>query len=293
MMRRAAFACLLFLAPVGIGSSQNYPAAPLSPIPPRQLPSAGAIARWLSDNDAQLASEQLARAREDVYALIADRVRRRYASEKVQYPTTPDSVLAALYQLASRTGAIGARRVAHDMLPGLIRDETLRDSVDLELCYTPPLFTLRDGRVGWTVTFPYYFMISTLDRQVLADGNEYAVVMLSTLHAPNAAPDTSLSQATILIVASPGTSPASLGAFWARQMGVEAQSPSGQGGGSGLRYVGSDSATRLWKEFEVVPGRHGAVGVAYIGLEGTFELNRTHFVELLGRLEASLALPPN
>jgi len=272
--------------------AQDYPSEPLRVQARAPASSPVAIGRFLTENGGVLSQAQAAAVREDLFAHITFRLRRAFAQTGHQYPTPTDSVLAGLFQLASRAGAVGARAVANSMLPGLVAPEELPRDSGLTLSYEAPEFRLRDERLGWELSFPFYFMISAVSRQTLADGNAYAVVMLSTLDAPNAPPDTASSQATVLVVAA--AIPASaLAAFWSPRLAVQlSQAPSPSSRADGLYFTGTDSSARLRKELLVLPSGSGAVGIAYIGLEGTFQSNRPHYIEVLHRLRTR-AVPSN
>jgi hypothetical protein len=295
MRLNPAWLASLVLA-VGMSTSsaaQGYPEAPLRLPVDTGHASAGAILRWLRQQEAP-PPEALARAREDLYGIAADRLRARVAAGGPAWKGAPDTLLAATFDVAARAGAIGARRVGHTLLPGVITDEQLVAPAHTTLAFEAPVFRLTDVKQGWEVTFPFYYMISQVARQPLADGREYLVVMLSTLDAPHSPAGTGRSQATILLVASPDGTVDQLVDFWRGQLGMSSGPqtlPPGLNVPGARYYVGYDAPQSLRKAFLVLPATQGAVGVAYIGREGAYQANEADYHEFVRRLAASRGRP--
>lgn len=267
---------LLLMVPFGAAAAQARPDSTV----PQDLPG---FTRWVLANAPTLTPDQQMAAREEAYWFIDQRVRELAWNDS----TLPrDSSLAGMFLLASKLGAVGARDVAHAVLSASFPGDTTPVAAGVTFRVRGSMFSLVDRTLGWSVRFPVYFMVSQLDRQVLADGHEYLLTMLSTDYAAN---DTLLggsSQATVLLLASSTLAPTDLAGEWGVRLGVQAARPPSDLGREPAEYLaGADPNAHLRKELLVFPLEHGALGLAYIGLEGTYQANRAAFLRLVGTLE--------
>jgi hypothetical protein len=138
------------------------------------------------------------------------------------------------------------------------------------------------------VRFPYYFMPGMLARQKLNNGIENDLVMLSTLTAANSASIGGASQATLLFASAQTPNLADFTVFWLGQLQVAPSDTAPKPVPQAMRnYRRFDPASGLWKEVAVFEIPSGSLIVAYIGLDGAYQTNRPHFLDLLASLRVS------
>lgn len=130
-------------------------------------------------------------------------------------------------------------------------------------------------------------MIGPTSRQVYANGVETSAVIVSTSLARDSTVAPGASQATILVS---GRAPApELTAFWLVQLGI---SPTGAippaHPGAIAAYRDHDSVSRLRKEAVVLAPDDRTIVAFYVGLDGTFEANRPHLIDLLRTLRVQV-----
>jgi len=114
--------------------------------------------------------------------------------------------------------------------------------------------------------------------QRLANGIENDVATLSTLTAANNEPQGGASKATILILSAQTPDLPAYVAFWLEQLQVAPTDTVSNLVPQATRtYRRFDTASGLWKEVVALKIPSGSMIVAYIGLDGTYQVNRPHF----------------
>lgn len=289
---RHLLAVVAAFAPVavpGTANGQAFSTAPLSApaaMPADSLPvTSPAFLDWLRTQDPSSLTGREQQVREHLYALIGSAVKQRFASTQATDVPKGDSTLAQLFSWADRFGVPGASDVAVAIGAGPTSATTSHTAAGFELSYSGSHFVLAAEHGKWMVRFPYYFMIGTITRQALANGIENDVASLSTLTAPNDSRRGGASQATILILSAQTADLASHVAFWLQQLQVSATdtmaNPIAQATRSYRRF---DARSGMWKEVVALKIPSGSMIVAYIGLDGTYQANRPHFLDLLSSL---------
>ena len=284
------------LAAVGVAATrsgaQAYSTAPLvgaAAFPADGLPTAPiGFVGWLRTNATSPTEGQAAIFREHLYAILSADARSRFAATRKTLPVR-DSVLAALYDLADRMGLPGGALVAASLFPPL-KPATPFTGIDsaFSLAYGDGMFTLTARDRGWRVRFPHYFMIGRIQRQQGAGGAVTDVVNLSTLFAANAPAISGASQGTILLLGSSKPEDAEFVATWMARLGFPpALDPAESPLPGAPAYYMRDAATQLRKNLVILRLPQATLVAAYIGLDGTYEVNRPHFVDLLKSLHVA------
>jgi len=238
---------------------------------------------YIDSSATHLSQDDLDTARERLYLLIGSVARAYRAKTKRPFPARDTLGLAQLFDYSSRLGLVGGSLVARALAPATKEPPPpIGATGKLALSFAAPAFTLRSER-GWTIRFPYYFMIGTAETSTM-HFVDTDVVLLSTLLAPHWGMPGG-SQATLLFVA---TSSASADRsdrflqFWLEQFGIEKKDELADTlVGDSRHYRRFDADAKMHKE--VVTLRRGPVVmfVQYSGLPGTFEANREDFLDVL------------
>jgi len=272
-----------------VAHGQGFSPAPLlapSAMPRDSMPDTPrAFFEWVQGQDSSTIAARGQQIREHLYALIALVVKQRFASTRATELPTGDTTLAQLFEWADGFGVLGAAEVARAIGVWSRPSVAPQLSEGFQLSFTAPAFSLTADYGKWIVRFPYFFMVGTVTRQRLANGLESDVATLSTLTAANSTGIGGASQATILILSAQTSDLPSYVAFWLQQMQIAPTDTVANPIPNATRsYQHFDGRSRLWKEVVALKIPSGSLVVAYIGLDGTYQANRPHFLDLLSSL---------
>jgi hypothetical protein len=258
------------------------------------LVEATAINNWLGQNIQQLSYAQMKGPREHLYYLIDSRVKHLYAAEKQILPRKGDPILEILFSWSEHLGVFGGA-LAYNAVKAPTspaKAPAMKLPAGIELALNKDLFTLRSD-LGWSIIFPYYFMIWNVGDFTAKGGPRTQLVALST----GAAKDSSQagrSQGTLMFLFSPEKNFVSFESYWLGQMGIDRTAKAKS---LGIRTLQSrhivDDAMKLHKEFTAWPESSGSYAVAYLGIEGTYEWNRPHFLDFMRVMNSTTKPGPN
>jgi hypothetical protein len=246
-----------------------------------------AINNWLNAHIQGLTYEQMKGPREHLYYLIDSRIKQHYAAEKRVRPAKHDPLLEVLFSWAERLDVYGGALAfnAVKASTSAAKAPTLKLPQGISLGLEKDLFIVR-SRSGWTLSFPYYFMIGRIAGFTAKDGPRTQLVMIST----GAAKDKSAagrSQATLLFLFSPDKSGA-FERYWIGQLGIRTEGKPIALGVKGLSSRDTvEAQSMVHKELTSWSDSTGSFAVAYLGVEGTYEWNRQHFIDFLRAIETT------
>jgi hypothetical protein len=231
---------------------------------------------WLQTNGASLPPDQLQGAREHLYFLVGSAARAQLSATGRLFPPRDTLGLAEMLDEGTRLGLFGAGVVARALI-GAAAAEHLAPPVlpaaPFHLSFSAPEYTLRSAH-GWSVRFPYYFMIGGLQVSMPNNGVETEMIVLSTLFADHRGLP-GRSQATLLLLGAMPNDTSAFYAFWlnAVQLGTADRVSETLLPGS-TTYRGFDTARSMNKELVTLTRGRMAFVLVYSGLPGTFEMNR-------------------
>ena len=251
------------------------------------------INNWLNDNLQSLPPEDVKWPREHLFYLIDSRVKQIYAEQGHVLPLEHDLVLELLFSWAEPLGVHGGSEIFNVIkapsTPARVSESKLPEGISLAL--DKDLLRLKSS-LGWEVTFPYYFMFFDAKDFVAKNGPRTQLFIISTGATRDVSP-AGKSQATLMFLFTPEEHEP-FDRYWATMFGIGPETPAKA---LGVRKLSSrhafDVSTKLHKEFTSWSGPAGAYAVAYMGIEGTFEWNRQHFIDFLGAVVDSPASRPN
>ena len=149
-------------------------------------------------------------------------------------------------------------------------------------------FELASGVGDWSVDFPFYFMVWNLEDFVAKNGMRTQLAGISTGAARHEGVE-GHSQATLLLMFSPGADHAAFSSYWTTQFGVADQLPPGTTDLAKRKArVLYNPATHLHTEAVLWQTPTGSFALTYSGIDGTYEWNRAHFVDFF----RSVRTPP-
>jgi len=231
---------------------------------------------WLRTNVASLSPDQLQGPREHLYFLVGSAARAQFRATGRLFPARDTLGLAEMLDAGTRLGLLGAGLVARTLISAG-EAEHLAPAVlpvaPLRLSFDAPEYTLHSAH-GWSLRFPYYFMIGGLQVSMPNNGVETETIMLSTLFADHHGMP-GRSQATLLLLGAMPPDTSAFYAFWlnAFQLGA-ADRVSKTLLPGGTTYRGFDKARSMNKELVTLTRGRLAFVLVYSGLPGTFEKNR-------------------
>lgn len=242
---------------------------------------------WLIENHQTLTPQQRQGVREHLHVLIDSRVKEIYARDKTILPKDPDPLLAELFSWAGRLGVYGADEAGRSVRgsSALQAASGPRPPAGLELSLQGDQLRVNSASGGWALAVPYHFFIFNLANAVGSDGQRVQAAIISTGSAPDAAPP-GYSQATFGVFFTPDAKPDAFSRTWLQRFDIDS--------GVAPKRIGStafesrtvyDAKTRLHKEAVFVPMKKGTLMVLYSGLDGTYQWNRPHFIDLLASLK--------
>jgi len=252
-----------------------------------------ALNNWLNANLHKLTYDQMRGPREHLYYLIDSRVRQHYEKEKRVLPEKHDLILEILLSWAEPLGVFGGSHafnaVKAPATPPQAPGIKLPDSISLTLA--KDMFTIQSS-FGWSVSFPYYFMVWNVGDITAKGGPRTQLVVLSTGAAKDKS-EAGKSQATLMFMFSPEKHD-EIEKYWSEQLGIGAEVKRQE---LGVRNLSSrhvvDAPTNLHKEFTSWSDSTGSYAVAYLGIEGTYEWNRQHFIDFVRAIVTTSASRPN
>jgi len=255
--------------------------------PARVAVEATAFNNWLADNYATLTTETMQGPRERLYYLIDSWVKMLYARDHLVLPAAPDAVLQTLFFWSERLGVFGGslihKAVKSPQFPEAPAVLPVPSGFDLSL--RKDMLRLTSASGGWSVEVPYYFMIWNIQEFAAKGGPKTQLVAVST----GAARDEGRqghSQATLMLLFGPGVDRDDFVPYWSRQLGFSGDEPEKQLGArsrkSRERY---DSDQKMHFEYTDWSSKRGAFVIAYIGLEGTYQWNRPHFIDFVRAIQ--------
>ena len=228
------------------------------------------------------------RVRERVYYLIDSQIKHNFAQSQRVLPAGSDPQLAMLFSWAEKLGVYGGNLVFNQ-----VKSETMK--LQPALMELPPgirlslhgdLFKL-ESDTGWQVSFPYYFMIGAVRDMTTKNDARTQLIIISTGAARDSS-KTGHSQATLMLLYSPGTALAEFKSFWQPQIPINSDDKSIA---LGVRDLTSqknfDEKLKLHREMVAWSMPQGACAVVYLGNEGTYQWNRPHFIDFLSAVRSN------
>lgn len=257
--------------------------------PARVVVESVAINSWLNANYSHITAVQTQGAREHLHALIDSRVKELHGRNKTLLPSEPDPLLAMLYSWAGRLGVYGA-----DAVYAAVRGDFPvepppgpRPPPGLDVALHGETLVVSSSGGEWRVIVPYHFFIFALSEVIGNDSRHHEAAVISTGSAP-VVMRPGYSQATLAIYFTEGADMASFEPEWCERLQIPCRTEQEVVGQTKYRSRKIyDPSVRLHKEVVFVPSRRGAFAIFYAGLDGTYELNRAHYVDFLENLKVA------
>ena len=250
---------------------------------------------WLNTNHSKLNVETMKGPREHLYYLLSSYVSELYKRDQVILPKEHDLILEILFSWSERLGVYGGSLVYNQIKNKKMKSmpELMKVPKNFNLSLENDLYLLTSPSNIWSVKFPYYFMIGTISDFKATNGMQTQVASIST----GASKDSSKagrSQGTLMLIYSPTSDFDTFSKFWLRQLALAPDAKSTDLGIKNLNSISTyDKDSLLHKEITLWPTETGSFAVAYLGMDGTYQTNRQHFLDFLNQVNVRQAITAN
>jgi len=242
-----------------------------------------AFNNWLNTNYEKLSHEQMKGPREHFYYLIDSYVKHYYAKSTQIIPNQHDLIFETLFSWSEKLGAYGGSLVYNKLnSPDSAKQKpilTLPKEISLNL--ENDLFLITSEKQGWKFKIPYYFMIWRISDVRVDNGMRIQMVAFSTGSVKDKSQH-GHSQATIMFMHTPDKSLSEVSQYWIKGLGLDGDTTKKSLDFQGKESVYSyDESMKLHKEITTWKEKTGVYTVVYLGIDGTYQWNRPHFIDFL------------
>ena len=244
---------------------------------------------WLNANYEKLSPERMKGPREHLYYLLSSHVSEIYQREGTILPKEPDPILELMFFWAEKLGAFGGNLVYNKIksTKNSSLSETTRQQGEFSIDLVEDTFVLTSKSLDWTLRFPYYFLVGELHDYVATNEMHTQITVIST-GASRDRGERGHSQATIMFIYSPSAELTPFKNYWLNQLNLPRSTATKDLKVKGLssQYT-FDSNSLLHKEATFWLAGSGSYAVVYLGIDGTYQTNRVHFINFLENLGVS------
>ncbi|MBX2886471.1 MAG: hypothetical protein KTR32_41335 [Granulosicoccus sp.] len=289
---KLAITLILILSTVGVGLGTDrrdllvYSGSPLSN-PAYDFESAiegiGLYSDWLDENLVDIPSGEYKIYREHLYYLLSSYVSGIYENEKTILPSVYDENISTVFRWSEKLGVFGGallyESVKRSQDPSIEVVNVIPANFQLNL--NGDMLQLQSQNKTWSVSFPYYFMIQNLG-EIKKYKNEHSQIAVISTGASRDASDTGQSQATLIVLHADNEDIESFSNEFISLLKM----------GNSIKEIDLDSDFRtskysydetlkMHKEVVFWSADSGSYGIAYLGIDGTYQNNRAHFIDFI------------
>ncbi len=239
---------------------------------------------YLVENYKNIGDDQINGIREHSFLLIDSIIKNAYSEDQREFHESEKTQLSLLYNWGSRLGLYGCDYVADYFNTGdneITNSKELGSSFNLDFNF--PIYSLTTNKNYWTINYPYYFMISKADKIMANYGVEMDFIKLSTLFGQHKEGNGE-SQSTILFTYSYTDEIKIVKDYWINVFGLsEDDFIENELIENSFSYYKLDN--KMHKELFFMQNQNGIFMITFIGIDGTYQSNRVHFLDFIKNLE--------
>lgn len=241
---------------------------------------------WLNANYDKLNVQTMKGPREHLYYLITSYAYHLLKEENVVLPDKHDLILETLFSWSEKLGVYGSNHFYNKLKSEKLSDmpEIMRVAEKFEISAEDDMYNINSSKGSWSFKIPYYFMVWALSDFKAKNGMKTQLVSIST-GASKDKSENGKSQATIMFVHTPNADKDQFTTFWINQLGLKTTDNKKDLNVKSLNSIHSfDSTSLLHKEATIIHNDNGSYFVSYLGMDGSYQKNRVHFVNFLESL---------
>jgi hypothetical protein len=250
---------------------------------------------WLNANYSKLDAQAMKGPREHLYYLLSSYVTELNKKEGLVFPKQHDLVLETLFSWSERLGVYGAHLFYNKLKNKHAKPmpELMKVSNGIEVTAQNDMYVVGSKDGSWSTKFPYYFMIGNINEFSAKNGMQIQLVSISTGAAKDKT-KTGRSQSTLMFVHSPSPDTQEFSTYWLNQFEISPKTNPIDLGVNGLESLHIYSKkSQLHKEITFLSSPNGSFLVAYLGMDGSFQSNRQHFLDFLSHVNLTKATTAN
>ncbi|MFH1670487.1 MAG: S-layer homology domain-containing protein [Patescibacteria group bacterium] len=243
------------------------------------------VNNWLAANYSEIHSGELLQYQEELYKIIDSIIKKHYREKQNHYNFNGADILilSQMFSWGEHLSLWGAELVGEyfaSLRDGKKPEEkliTTREPFNIELEF--PYYRISSTTGGWSVIFPYYFMISSVQEFANTEGANTQLLNLSTLFKKHTH-DNSSSQGSIMFVYNKESNSVDFKTFWLERFGMNESSHNEEKGS----YYYFDSGSNMHTEVKFFSNSNGNFLFAFLGMPGSYEANRIHYINFIDSL---------
>lgn len=245
-----------------------------------------AFNNWLNANYDSTPVEKQKGLKEHLYSIIDSHVKHYFASKESLLPADSDFVLTHCFTWATIMGVYGAHSVLEKLNPNIADSLQVTAPIptSFNLTVQGEMIDLSSAWGNWRVDFPYYFMVLRLKQFKASNDLQTQTASISTGFGKHLRDD-GYSQATIGIAYSPEGVSETFNTFWLEAFGLSPENSTGESINGLSIYKIFDTSLAMHYELVFPKTTKGAMAVVFMGIDGTYQHNRPHFIDFLKHLE--------
>lgn len=239
---------------------------------------------WLNLNIGNMQNkthDEVKGPREHLYYLIDSRIKHLYSAEKMLLPQNGDPILQMLFSWSEKLGVYGGNYAfnAVKMPSAEGMKPLMKTPAGISMSMVDDTFSIKSD-YGWRIKFPYNFMVFFVSDFFAKGVNRTQMVILST-GATRDKQQPGYSQGTLVFLFSPQKQEI-FHEFWLEAYKINSDTEYKSLKVENLQSQSKfDKTLMLQTEFTSWSNKNGSYAVVYSGNSGTYEANRSHFLDFL------------
>ncbi|PWW05918.1 MULTISPECIES: hypothetical protein [Pseudidiomarina] len=245
-----------------------------------------AFNNWLNANYSKLDAQSMKGPREHLYYLLSSYVSELYKRDGVILPKGNDLVLETMLSWSERLGVYGAHLFYNKIKrpDSTAMPELMKVPEGIKISAFNDMYEVKSKNGGWEFKIPYYFMIGGINEFEATNGMHTQLLIIST-GAVRDKTEAGRSQSTLMFVHSPSKKTDEFKSYWLSQFNIGSDiKPTSLGLNSLESFYLYDRRARLHKEVAFLPSHKGSYLVAYLGMDGAFQVNKQHYLDFLSQV---------
>ncbi|WP_444957382.1 hypothetical protein [Microbulbifer sp. ZKSA002] len=202
-------------------------------------------------------------------------------------PKEDDLILETMLSWSERLGVYGAhlfynkvKRHESKAMP-----ELMKAPEGINITTVNDMYVVKSKDGFWSIKFPYYFMIGIVNEFNATNGMQTQLVSISTGAAKDQT-KAGRSQSTLMFIHSPSNNIEEFKSYWLTQFYMSgAIKPQSLGLDKLESFYLYNKQAQLHKEVVFIPSPQGLYLVAYLGMDGVFQVNKQHYLDFLSKLD--------
>lgn len=245
-----------------------------------------ALNNWLNVHYDSAPAERHKALKERLYSIIDSHVKHYFASKESLLPADSDFVLTQCFTWATIMGVYGAHSVLEKLNSNIANSLQVAAPIpsSFNLTVQGEMIDLSSAWGNWRVDFPYYFMVLRLKQFKASNDLQTQMASISTGFGKHLKDD-GYSQATIAIAYSPEGVSETFNTFWLEAFGLSPEDSTNDSINGLSIYKKLDTSLSMHYELVFPKTTKGAMAVVFLGIDGTYQHNRPHFIDFLNHLE--------